>query len=54
MFGSKTDYKLADLVRDLEAALTKARASHVNKHAVENALEQMLNVHRAYIASTLR
>jgi hypothetical protein len=55
MFTKKDEkYTIENLTRDLEAGLIKARAAHVNKHAVENALEQMLRVHRQYIATSLR
>jgi len=55
LFTKKTEtYSLADLTRDLEAALIKARREHLNVHAVESAIEQALNVHRSYIAANLR
>jgi hypothetical protein len=57
MFGKKADndtYKLNDLIRDLDAVTSKARAARVNQHAIETALDTALRAHRSYIASMLR
>jgi hypothetical protein len=56
MFTKKDDgkYTLDNLTRDLESALVKARRADLNVHAAENAIEQMIRVHRSYIAASLR
>jgi hypothetical protein len=47
-------YDVNDLVRDFEAAITKARTARVDSYAIETALEQQLNAHRHFLAANLR
>jgi hypothetical protein len=56
MFTKKpeTPYSIENLTRDLEAALVKARAAHVNQYAIESAIENAMRTQRAYIASHLK
>jgi hypothetical protein len=56
MFTTKTEtaYSISDLARDLEKAAIEARGARLNLHAVEDAIEQQLRVHRQYVAASLK
>lgn len=57
MFKSKTatePYTVTALVKDFDAAITKARTARVDSYAIETALEQQLNAHRHFLAANFR
>jgi hypothetical protein len=47
-------YTVAGLIKDLDAAITKARTARVDSYAIETALEQQLAAHRCFLAASLR
>jgi hypothetical protein len=57
MFGKKQDerqYSLDVFAKEIEAVMIRSRKEHLNSHGVERVLEQALQVHRSYIAASLR